>query len=227
MMMLAWVAGLYWWWKMGRDENLPEISLFDGYFLATFAFFIFGRVGYVLTHFAELGGWAEMMSILSKPGMSYGVGIVSAGVVIAKFVQVKEWEIWRTLDSLAVTLSLVLVFGSIGLLLNRGELPGDAIWIVWSLIQFVIVTMVRKNFRFYTWYKGENSVAQDGLAMLVFSGMVAVYYLGVSIIAANWWMVIALALTLLTSILIVMGRVRGVKVSVVQWLRNKKKREGK
>ena len=159
--------------------------------------------------------------------MSYGVGIVSAGVVIAKFVQVKEWEIWRTLDSLAVTLSLVLVFGSIGLLLNRGELPGDAIWIVWSLIQFVIVTMVRKNFRFYTWYKGENSVAQDGLAMLVFSGMVAVYYLGVSIIAANWWMVMALTLALLTSILIVMGRVRGVKVSVVQWLRNKKKREGK
>jgi len=42
MLALAFLAGLYWWWKMGRVEHWAEISLLDAYFLATMPFWVGG-----------------------------------------------------------------------------------------------------------------------------------------------------------------------------------------
>lgn len=187
--------GLYFWWKMGRDEHLEEISLFDGFFLSLLIYFVVGRAGYVLTHMAEVGTLYRALALLSYPGISSTIGILAGLIFVILFARSHDWDSWKVADSAVVALASILIFGGIGGLLNGANpgipakigivYPGDTItrfpvdiWIiVWAIMVFAIVSRVRKNFRFYAWYKGESSMAQEGLASLIFGVMVGVYYL--------------------------------------------------
>ncbi len=198
---------LYFWWKMGRDEHFDEIALFDGYFLSLITFLFAGRLGYVLTHASDLGTFYRSIALLAYPGINTVVGIVAAIIFIILFARSHGWDEWKVADSVAVALSIVLIFGSLGGLLN-GNNPGmpaswgliypgqetprvplDILMIAWSVITFGVVSRVRKNFRFYSWYKGESSMAQEGLASLIFVMLVGIYYLGAPWIDQNVWKV--------------------------------------
>lgn len=187
--------GLYFWWKMGRDEHFDEIALFDGFFLSLLIYFVFGRAGYVVTHLSEVGTLYRSLAILAYPGISSVIGISAVILFMVLFARSHDWDGWKVLDSAVVTLASILIFGGIGGLLNGTNpgnparfglvYPGDTItripvdlWIIaWSLITFAVVSRVRKNFRFYTWYKGDSSTAQEGLASLIFAALVGLYYL--------------------------------------------------
>lgn len=198
---------LYFWWKMGRDEHFDEIALFDGYFLSLIIFLLAGRAGYVLMHVPDFGSVYKIVALLAYPGVSGVAGIMVAGIFMILFARSHGWDGWKVADSAVVTLSLVLIFASVGGLLN-GSNPGmeaswglqyagqsvprvplDILMILWSLLTFGIVARVRKNFRFYAWYKGESSIAQEGLAFLVFVLMVGGYYLVAPWIDQNVWRV--------------------------------------
>lgn len=187
--------GLFYWWKLGRDEHLEEESLFDSYFLGLAAFAVIGRAGYVVWHATDLLTWYRVIAFLTYPGIAYALGIAASIVVIVAFARNKTWDIWKILDIYAVALSLVLVFGTLGAFLN-GSNPGKELgwglvfpgvsgrhfpvdlWgFVWFVISFGICMRVRRNFRFYSWYKRDASVAKDGLAALIFLGMCGGYYL--------------------------------------------------
>lgn len=186
---------LYWWWKMGRDEHWEEISLFDSFFLFLLVYIVVGRVGYVTLHLRDLGTWYRMIAILAYPGVNAIAGLVAGLIFLILFARAKGWVVWKVLDAWVVTLSLGTIFAGLGGLLN-GSNPGIAIswglsypghvervfpvdlWILlWSLIVFLLVSRVRKNFRFYAWYKGEASVVREGLATLVFGACVGIYYM--------------------------------------------------
>ncbi len=186
--------GLYFWWKMGRDEHFDEIALFDGFFLSLLVYFVAGRAGYVITHLSEVGTLYRSLAVLAYPGISSVIGIMAVILFIVLFARSNGWDSWKVMDSAVVTLASILIFGGIGGLLNGTNpgnpagfgivYPGETItripvdlWIiVWSLITFAVVSRVRKNFRFYAWYKGESSTAQEGLASLIFAGLVGIYY---------------------------------------------------
>jgi hypothetical protein len=61
--------------------------------------------------------------------------------------------------------------------LNQGRIWLDLWGIFWAGTAFALTSVVRKNFRFFKWYKGDSSVAKDGLAGLTFLMLVGVYYL--------------------------------------------------
>lgn len=192
---LGLLAGLYWFWKMGRDEHWDETTLFDIYFAAVFAYFLLGRIGYVLLH-PELQSLGLALSLFSHPGISTMVGVGASIATVIWLGRRAGWDSWKVMDTWSVVILTVIVIGGIGAILN-GSLPGlpsnswgyvhpgDTIprisgdlWTFgWALLAFGIVSRVRKNFRFYSWYKGEASVARDGLASLVFGGMVGFYIL--------------------------------------------------
>lgn len=193
-------AGLYWFWKIGRDEHWEENSLFDTYFIALFIYFIAGRLTYVLLH-PELYSFTRALSLLSHPGITSSVGILAATAGVSLLARKYEWDGWKVLDGWVVVLSTVLVIATIGAILNGSlpgvvsesfgyihpgdtvaRVPGDVWSFIWSLITFGVVSRVRKNFRFYSWYKGEASVAKDGLAALCFGALVGLYYLGAGMI---------------------------------------------
>ncbi len=197
--------GLYFWWKMGRDEHFEEIELFDSFFLSLIIFGVVGRLGYVVTHFAQVGTLYRSLAFLAFPGISAPIGIIAAIIFMVMFARSQNWHEWKVLDSFAVVLSEVLAFAGIGGLLN-GSIPGRVaswgliypgqdvaripvdIWLfVWGIITFAIVSRVRKNFRFYAWYKGESSMAQEGLASLVFLSLVGIcYFVAGFLIETNW-----------------------------------------
>lgn len=187
-------AGLYWWWKIGRDEHWEETTLFDIYFAALLAFLVLGRVVYVIQN-PPLQTLSMAMSLLSHPGYNVWAGLIGVGSVVAMFVRKHEWDGWKVADAAVVVLSTIIVIASVGALLNGSTPglvssvlgyihPGDTVpripvdgWtFIWSLGLFATVSRVRKNFRFYAWYKGEASVAKEGLTVLM-GGLLLGFYL--------------------------------------------------
>jgi hypothetical protein len=186
--------GLYTWWKVGRDEHLDELALFDAYFLSFFVYLVFGRIGEIIMRHETLHTFYRMIALLAYPGIVHIIGIGAALIFIWLFARNAEWDPWMIWDMAAVALLAVVVFGALGSVANLANPgietawglvhPGDTvrrfpvdIWsLIWSIPSFGIVSRVRKNFRFYTWYKGEASVAQDGLAALVGLASLGWYY---------------------------------------------------
>lgn len=186
-------TGLYWFWKMGRDEHWDETWIFDTYFASVIAYLLVGRVGYVMLN-PELFSISRSLSLLTHPGISAVFGVVATLVVTTLLARRMSLDIWKVMDAWSVTLAIVVVIVSIGAILN-GSMPGiessmfgyihpgdttprlsgDLWTFVWSLITFGVVSRVRKNFRFYSWYKGESSVAKDGLATLAMITLIGLY----------------------------------------------------
>lgn len=176
---------LYWWWKMGRDEHLDEIELFDSYFVTLIAMGVGSRLGYVAFHWSDLGTLYRMLAILAFPGLDVISGVVVSLIVITLLARERSWELPKIWDMAAVTASVFGVFISIGALLNGS---GRNVWVdgwlaLGSLATFVIVSRVRKNFRFYAWYKGQSSVAKEGLAGWMWVLLMGVVCLGLG----GWW----------------------------------------
>lgn len=187
--------GLYTWWKVGRDEHLEELALFDAYFLGFFVYLMTGRIGEIVVRYETLHTLYRMVAFLAYPGIMHVAGIAGALLFVWLFARSHEWDEWKVWDMTAVTLLFILVFGALGSVANLANPgietawgiihPGDTVrrfpvdmWsLIWSIVSFGIVSRVRKNFRFYAWYKGDSSVAQDGLAGLFALMGMGVYYL--------------------------------------------------
>jgi len=195
LMLVGLLVGLFYWWKLGRDEHWDEIALFDVFFLSLFIFLLVGRLAYVVLHWSDLGTIYRYFAFLTYPGIAYGWGIFGSMIGAIGFVREKDWDLWKALDVLVIVIAIIILFGSIGAVLN-GSNPGKVVswgmnypglegkyipvdlWgVIWGIISFVVVARVRKNFRFYSWYKGEASLAKDGLASLSFGALIGVYYL--------------------------------------------------
>jgi len=130
-------------------------------------------------------GWDSLL-VLSRPGVNYWAGVLAACLVIAGFARAKEWEGWRVWDAWAVVVAVELAIGAVGVLLNEGELVKNSWGIIWAIASFVVVSWIRKNYRFLAWYKGEASVARPGLAALVLVGLGGIYVLGMAVITGNY-----------------------------------------
>lgn len=202
-------AGLYWFWKMGRDEHWDEAWIFDTYFVSTFLYLIVGRLGYILVN-PDMYSLGRALSLLAHPGISAVSGITATLVVMLFLSRRASIEPWKVMDAWAVVLSIVMVIVSVGAILN-GSMPGiqssmlgyihpgdtvprlsgDLWTFIWSLITFGVVSRVRKNFRFYSWYKGEASVAHDGLAALMLLSLAGFYavVLGLVIEGSRIWVI--------------------------------------
>lgn len=194
-MFVGMFLGLFWWWRIGRDEHLDEVKLFDMGFMAMMSFIIVGRLGYVLTRWGELSGIWQAIAMFAYPGFVFWLGSVGAFASLVIGAKAKSWDEWKALDIFAVSTSVVMIFASIGGLLN-GSNPGievarygmrypgvdglvfpvDLLGIVWFVLLFLVVSRVRKNFRFYQWYKVEQSKVSNGLAFLTYLAMIGMYY---------------------------------------------------
>lgn len=256
--MVGLFVALYFWWKMGRDEHWEEIALFDAFFLSYITFLIAGRAGYVFLHMSEVGTLYRSLAFLTYPGLNITVGILATMIFMFLFARSHDWQGWKVADAYVVTLSLILALGGFGGLLNGSNpgressfglmYPGETvakipvdIWILlWAIITFAVVSRVRKNFRFYSWYKGESSTAQDGLASLIFALSAGIYYLILGFIDQPIWklgivpgqVLIGIMIIIISSVLIkrrvgrrddsVWSKLKQIKINFIQWLRKRR-----
>ncbi len=201
--------GLFLWWRMGKDENLDEIKLFDAFFLSLVWFLIGARLANWWWGTGRNLVWWQNLALLSYPGLIdwFGVGLALMALVI--YVRKQEWQVMKVLDMAVVTLSFIMMGVNFGGFLN-GANPGKNLGILgvhypgvvgkvfpvdlWGVVVFGLgwwlVAKVRREFRFYEWYKGKRGVAKDGLAVGVFGIVVGVYYLGrYWLDNFDWWWV--------------------------------------
>ena len=202
-------VSLYFWWKMGRDEHWDEINLFDGFFLSLITFLVVGRLGYVALHLEVVGTLQRALAVLAYPGVNAPVGIVASSWLMIYFARAHGWQEWKVLDALVVALSSVLIMAGLGGVLNcsRGSWEGEVWAVLWAIVSFAIVSRVRKNFRFYAWYKGESSMAQEGLASLVFALLIGIYYLVAPWIVQGSWLIWRVPGQFVVGALIVIGSI--------------------
>ena len=185
---LGLMAGLYYFWKMGKDEHWVEISLFDTFFLSLLGYWIAGRVGYAILHPQEIETFWSAFAVISRPGIEEIAGLGGGVAIFFLVAWVKGWSLWKAADLGAVALSLILIFGILaGLIQNLSSWWLAAVRLGWALVTFGVVARVKKEFRFYQWYKGYLSVARDGLAALTFLFSLGLYVIGAAIVSwPNW-----------------------------------------
>lgn len=172
------LTGLYYFWRMGRDEHWDEIAIFDAFFLSLLAYLLAGRIVYTGFHQADLNTLGRAMAILTLPGVNVMGGLGGAITTFLLIAKVREWELWKAADLLAVFLLLILVFGAgAAIVVNPEAWVRGVVNVVLALVGFGTVLKVKKNFRFYQWYKGEESVARDGLAASLATLLGGVYLL--------------------------------------------------
>jgi len=218
-------VALYFWWKMGRDEHFDEILLFDAFFLSLMTFFVTGRIGYVLMHMDKVGTLYRSLAVLSFPGIDSVIGLFCALIFIVLFAKSNDYDPWKVTDAYVVALAFALIFGGIAGLLNgsnpgipaswgvmypgqtQNVIPVDLFTLLWAMVTFGVVSRVRKNFRFYAWYKGEASVAQEGLASLVFGIAAGIYLIVSALISRNSYFTILRVVPLELVLGVVLGGV--------------------
>ena len=242
-LLIALFVGLYWWWKMGRDEHWEEIELFDGYFLSLLVFFVSARGAYVLFH-PMVQTWYRALAFLAYPGLTASIGIIASFLYLLMYARARNWEVWKVLDVVAVTLSVIVSICAIGAMLNGSNPglesswgivhPGDTVrrfpvdlWtFLWGILTFGLVSRVRKQFRFFSWYKGDSNVAKDGLACLFFGLMSGIYLIIAGLVDDISWRIwviptmslFGLGIVLSVALFIYLRSGRGRTSNLLQWV---------
>lgn len=231
-------TGLYFWWKMGRDEHWEEIELFDAYFLSLLIFLLTSRVAYIIIH-PELQTLYRSIAVLAYPGMIWGAGIAVVLVFAAWFARNHEWPGWKVVDAAVVAVAAVVAIAGVGNILNGSNpgiehawgliypggstrrLPVDVWTWLWGVLTFITVSRTRKQFRFYTWYKGEASVARDGLAAWVFAGLSGLYLAGAGMIddGVRWQTWVGFGMMLLAAVAVYRRSGRRERFDLIQWVK--------
>lgn len=172
MLALGLISSLYYFWKMGKDEHLEEISLFDAYFLATAGYFLVGRGIYA--YFVAKLTLLQGIAILAFPGMEMIAGILGAIGMMSMVIWAKNWDYWKIMDISAVALTIVTIFGSLGNLIKSISIV-EIFTLISTVIMFALTYQVRKNFRFYAWYKNTRGTAAEGLAAWIYVLLCGIY----------------------------------------------------
>lgn len=173
---LGLLAGIYYFWRLGREEHLDEISLFDTYFLSLFGYYISGRIGYYLLNTETLDSITKILAIIAYPGLNQLSGLIGASAVFVSLTFYKQWNTWKLADMASVSLALTLVFGMVAhLVTDFSRWITSTAAVIWAVATYILVRSVKKNFRFYEWYKQGSSMAKDGLAAMMFVASGGVY----------------------------------------------------
>ncbi len=227
--------GLFEWWRLGKDENLDEVKLFDAFFLGLIWFLIGARLANWWWGGGQSWNWWQALAILSYPGLVDWVGIGVALLSLVAFSRKQDWSVMKILDMAAVVLSLILVIANLGGFLDganpgksfgvfgvkypgfdRPVFPVDLWGVGWFGLSWWLTDKVRREFRFYEWYKGKRGTAKDGLSFLVFGIMVGGYYLGDYFLGGHgyWWTSLGLVVVCLGGVYYLAGKKIELKIEL-------------
>lgn len=106
-------------WKQARSRGLSEEKVLDVFFLTGFLALLFGRLGFIFSHFPEfVGDWSRAVLFFKYPGVSLP-WVLGAAVVLSL---VLAWqaglEVLLVWDLLAITAAFFSFFGYLGCFLD-------------------------------------------------------------------------------------------------------------
>lgn len=132
-LILAWLIFSFVFWRILRDEALPEEKIFDLTFYATLASLVGGRMLFIILNPDIFGvSFIKMLAIWVAPGISFWGALVSGVAALVFISRKKGIRVGYILDALAVALPVAFVPGAIGAILDGAEvgLPTKLPWAV-------------------------------------------------------------------------------------------------
>lgn len=189
-LVLAFLFGLFVFWKKGREEHYNEGLLLDAALTACFWGFVGARFGFIALHIGTFGpNLIKWFSLFEYPGFFGLTGTIAGFVTLVSFAKKQKWDIYQVLDFGVLGLSLALAFLSVGMLLNGSgfgnptrlpigiQFPGvfdrrQPIQIysgVLFSVVFFLLLKLESQYRMFLWYRTSRRSAQAGFLLSCFT----------------------------------------------------------
>jgi hypothetical protein len=147
------VMFLYLTWRNLR-ENYQEEKLISYSWLALLIFLLGGRAVFGLTNW---GVWndnlTDWLSIWTHPGFNYWGGVGAMLLVTGWYCKVNDWKLWSFLEEMTPNIYFLGVFLMAEEFIRSGFNIGVGIYLLTAVLGWVIVRLISKRYRSYSWYK--------------------------------------------------------------------------
>ncbi|MBU0619038.1 prolipoprotein diacylglyceryl transferase [Patescibacteria group bacterium] len=188
-LVLAFLIGLFFVWKAGREENFEEEDLLSGCFQVLVFSFIIARLGYVMLHFNKFGlDFWQWFNFAWDPGLEFVGSILGGGIGLWLWAKKKQWPFFKIADIMVIGVALAQGVIRLGDFLGGNffgrptnlplglSLPGSlekrhpvqlyemvAYFILaWSLIR------LEKEYRSLVWYQDKRGEARPGFISAIY-----------------------------------------------------------
>lgn len=186
---LAFFMAGFVFWKKGKEEYYDENDFFDAFILTIIFSVLVARLGFIFTHFQNLGfdilAWFDL---IKNPGMNGLLGGIGGTLFLYKFSSKKKWDAYEVLDFWATCLSMGLAIVWLGLFFD-GSGYGFATTLPWGVIfpgvfekhhpvqiyasflyfvLFIYISKLEYRYRTFSWYVAKKKNAQTGFIFSVF-----------------------------------------------------------
>lgn len=167
---------LYLIWR-NLKENYQEESLISYSWMALLSFFIGGRIVYGLLNFGVWNdNWYDWFAVWNKPGMSFLGGFLVVFGVTYWYCKKEDWKIWSFAED-SLNIYLVLFgFLMIDEFIRSGLNLEAGVYIVLTIIAFLVSITVRSKYRSFGWYKS----GKKGFVFLFVNAIVCFLLAGIS-----------------------------------------------
>ena len=156
---LSAVAGVFlsgfFLWRRAKEERFNESDVMDVYLMVGVWALVASRVAVVIQRFDRFGlDPLRWVSLVSLPGLDPSAALVMGTVMIALAALKRKWNVWLTWD---VFLQAVMLWEAVILAATHVAAA------VFSLVWFLLLSWVEREYRLWDWYKARRGNVRPGL----------------------------------------------------------------
>ena len=185
---LALLAGLFVFWRKGREEHYEEAMLFDGLLLSLLFGLVLARAAFIAMRFGEFGlNVMNWLDLVNKPGFSISALFIGSAFFLYRYAKKKKWDEFEILDFWVMGVTLAQVFIWFGYFL-AGTALGTETNLPWGMVfpsvftkhhptqlyyalffsaLFWYLSWAEVRYRTFVWYRFGKNTAQTGYLLSV------------------------------------------------------------
>ena len=190
-LLLGFIGGGFLIWKRAHDEHYEDDQVFDVMLVALIVGIIFARIAFILFHLpdfkTDILAW---FSFFTRPGFNEFIGILVMLVTARRLAIQQKWDEYEFLDFMSIGSVWFLICVWIGRFFAGAYLglpsplpwammfpsvydarhPVQVYFVAALFLEFIILMVLEKRYRFFQWYKGNRQSAQSGFVagMMIF-----------------------------------------------------------
>ncbi len=228
-LVISLLAGLFVFWRKGREEHYDEMMLFDGILVSlVFGFFI-SRIAFIIERWSVFGlNPLRWLDVATYGGFIFFFMLVGSAGYLTRYAKKVKWDHFEILDfwALAVACSTIVIwlgyfFAGIGFG-TPTSMPWGIVFpgvfekhhplqlyaAVFYTIVFAYLMWAERNYRMFTWYRSGKKTAQTGFVFSVFVIASGIFWTVASSISLPSLVVLGVRLdTISSAVLILVGAV--------------------
>lgn len=200
-MVIAFIATAFIFWRKTREEHYEEAMVFDGYLLSILFGLILSRIIFIILRFEHFGENAlHWFDIFGHPGFSVYALAIGATYYLYRYAVKKKWDAFEILDFWSMALSLGLSLMWLGFFFE-GTAFGKPTALPWGITfpgvfekhhpaqlylaffyfcLYLYLAWVEYRYRTFNWYRQGKNTAHTGFLISVFLLVTGVFSFGLS-----------------------------------------------